>query len=247
MGCSPNGWSIIRKFRDETNTSTEVLLREFFLGASGAAVALPLAGAARWPTCLWASQIAPQTVHAAARKRMNVGVPILTTLSGPPDTPFSRPTSPNSEIHSPHQVSRPGSPKRPETPKREPLFPAPPGRVMIDELTEQSKLAREAAFELLLARAPLTAAALDRRHEQASVAAATSAHSPNGRRSPARVRALDHAAEYKQERDREAARKAATAKQLQLQEQRLPPRTLSAATFDWKEPNVDEEKGGYAA
>ena len=31
-------WSIIRKFRDETNTSTEVLLREFFLGASGAAV-----------------------------------------------------------------------------------------------------------------------------------------------------------------------------------------------------------------
>ena len=106
---------------------------------------------------------------------MNVGVPILNPLSGPPDTPWSRTNSPTPSEGDSRGPSRSGSPKPP-------LFHAPPGRAMVDELTEQSKLAREAAFELLLARSPHQAAQLDQRHEAATTfVAASSARSPGPR------------------------------------------------------------------
>ena len=97
----------------------------------------------------------------AKSQSMNVGVPILEPLAGPPNTQWSRSNSPTSEPNSPGRGLRPGSPKWRGSPDvdKEPLFPPPPGRVMVQELTEQSKLAREAAFELLLARAPQQAAA----------------------------------------------------------------------------------------
>ena len=93
---------------------------------------------------------------------MNVGVPILDPLSGPPGSPFT--ASPSSTPN----TSRPGSPKlalRSTSP--EPLFHAPAGRVMVQELSEHTKLAREAAFELLQARAPKSAQLLEQRTEQA--------------------------------------------------------------------------------
>ena len=92
---------------------------------------------------------------------MNVGVPILDAFNAPPGSPFSRPSSPSSDGSSPprHREGRASPP-----PLKEPLFRAPAGRGMVDELTEKRRLAREAAFELLLARSPKQAAALDARH-----------------------------------------------------------------------------------
>lgn len=77
---------------------------------------------------------------------------------------------------------------------------------MVEELTEHTKLAREAAFELLLARAPQQAAALEKRNEQQTtfVQISSGRRSPLRAKSPGRSRSAEEEAEEEQRLRREA-------------------------------------------
>ena len=139
-------------------------------------------------------------------------------------------------------------PRRGSPTDQEPLFAAPPGRVMVDELTEQSKLAREAAFELLLARAPLQAAALDRRHEQACANASSSrppltSRQQQQKQQPASERELGMRAQAASERRQQRAA------EREAQRGRSPPRRnrAVASTRDARPTPVRRGRGfeGY--
>ena len=120
-------------------------------------------------------------MQTRSRVAMNVGIPILDHLTAPPESPFSRSASPASDIQSPRH-SRPGSPyaNRPADVD----FSVLDDRNMVEELTTNSRLAREAAFELLLARDPMQAAALDERNINSRTETADHRHNVHQRPVP---------------------------------------------------------------